>query len=137
MLKKILVPVLAFLFMICMILLNTASRLSSCQSEKRELMRSTNTRIKILVLSYSRSGSSLLGELLSLDPSSSYYFEPLYQHKLTCEQRANSSSVFIQKLVNYYLGGLFNCKNRRIVSHLHRFLFHNFIKKKVSKTWGL
>ena len=42
------------------------------------------TRVKVVLLSYSRSGSSLLGELLALPTSSSYYFEPLWQHNLSC-----------------------------------------------------
>ena len=42
------------------------------------------TRLKVVLLSYSRSGSSLLGELLALPTSSSYYFEPLWQHNLSC-----------------------------------------------------
>ena len=37
----------------------------------------------------SRSGSSLLGELLSLSPATSYYYEPLRQHNLTCAARHN------------------------------------------------
>ena len=41
----------------------------------------------------SRSGSSLLGELLSLSPSASYYYEPLWQHNLACSARHNSSLV--------------------------------------------
>ena len=44
-------------------------------------------------MSLSRSGSSLLGELLSLSPSASYYYEPLWQHNLACSARHNSSLV--------------------------------------------
>ena len=72
----------------------------------------TTTRTKVLLLAYSRSvqqyimfegglyknifnimlsrsGSSLLGELLSLSPATSYYYEPLRQHNLTCAARHN------------------------------------------------
>ena len=41
-------------------------------------------RVRVVLLSYSRSGSSLLGELLALSPSASYYFEPLWQHNISC-----------------------------------------------------
>ena len=41
-------------------------------------------RGKVILLSYSRSGSSLLGELLALPASSSYYYEPLWQHNIDC-----------------------------------------------------
>ena len=72
----------------------------------------TTTRTKVLLLAYSRSvqqyimfegglyknifnimlsrsGSSLLGELLSLSSATSYYYEPLRQHNLTCAARHN------------------------------------------------
>ena len=41
-------------------------------------------RVSVVLLSYSRSGSSLLGELLALPPLASYYFEPLWQHNISC-----------------------------------------------------
>ena len=42
-----------------------------------EWEKTSDVRLKVLLISRGRSGSSLLGELLSLHPSSSYYFEPL------------------------------------------------------------
>lgn len=59
-----------------------------------------------------RSGSSLLGELLSLPTSSSYYFEPLWQHKLSCEERRDNTRI-AGRLDNI-LGGLLNCQDKQI-----------------------
>ena len=47
---------------------------------KEKLNVKQRERLKVLLLSYSRSGSSLLGELLSLHPSTSYYFEPFWKY---------------------------------------------------------
>ena len=46
-----------------------------------EWEKTSEARLKVLLISRGRSGSSLLGELLSLHPSSSYYFEPLAKAK--------------------------------------------------------
>ena len=39
----------------------------------------TQDRVKILLLAYGRTGSSLAGELLSLDDNTAYFFEPFYK----------------------------------------------------------
>ena len=39
----------------------------------------TQGRVKILLVAYGRTGSSLAGELLSLDESTAYFFEPFYK----------------------------------------------------------
>ena len=49
--------------------------------------------MKVVLLSYSRSGSSLLGELLALPASSSYYYEPLWQHNLSCRDQLNNTNI--------------------------------------------
>ena len=75
-----------------------------------------------------RSGSSLLGELLSLHPSSSYYFEPLFPLKLSCKLKANSSSVAGRASQQYcsalqwsppgdmekFIGGILRCEKGSI-----------------------
>ena len=38
----------------------------------------TGAQAKVLLLAYPRTGSSLLGELLSAAPSTSYFMEPLF-----------------------------------------------------------
>ena len=39
----------------------------------------TQDRVKILLVAYGRTGSSLAGELLSLDDNTAYFFEPFYK----------------------------------------------------------
>ena len=67
-----------------------------------------------------RSGSSLLGDLLSLHPSSSYYFEPFFQHKIfgKCKHRFNSSEVV--NLIEETVGGIVNCEEK-VISNLNKF----------------
>lgn len=60
-----------------------------------------------------------MGELLSLTPSSSYYYEPLFQYHLSCDQRANSSSL--TKFVAKTIGSLLSCKNRFLLNNLSKF----------------
>ena len=60
----------------------------------------------------SRSGSSLLGELLSLHPSSSYIFEPYKKYDLTCDQREDSSTL--KYFFNETLGGFLSCDWKQI-----------------------
>ena len=67
-----------------------------------------------------RSGSSLLGDLLSLNPSSSYYFEPFFQHKIfgKCHHRFNSSNVV--NLIEEIVGGILNCEGK-VINNLSKF----------------
>ena len=59
-----------------------------------------------------RSGSSLLGNLLSLHPSTSFLYEPFQKFNIfkNCHHRFNNSEVsnFIEKI----LGGIFNCEDK-------------------------
>ena len=59
-----------------------------------------------------RSGSSLLGNLLSLHPSTSFYFEPFKKFKIfnDCHHRFNNSEVsdFIEEI----LGRIFKCEEK-------------------------
>ena len=52
----------------------------------------------------------MLGELLSLHPSSTYYFEPFRQHKLSCFERDNSSSI--ANLIERTIVGLHECDSK-------------------------
>ena len=49
----------------------------------------------------------MLGELLSLHPSSTYYFEPFRQYNLSCFERDNSSSI--ANLIEHNIVGLHKC----------------------------
>ena len=94
-----------------------------------ERQQTQKSRTKVLLLSYTRyerlwrlhhniklllfrSGSSLLGELLSLHSSSSYIFEPYKKFDLTCEEREDSSSL--RSFFNETLGGFLTCDHRQI-----------------------
>ena len=59
-----------------------------------------------------RSGSSLLGNLLSLHPSTSFYFEPFKKFKIfnECHHRFNSSEV--TDLIEETLGGIYKCEEK-------------------------
>ena len=59
-----------------------------------------------------RSGSSLLGNLLSLHPSSTFYFEPFRKFKIfnKCRHRYNNSEV--TDLIEETLGGIYNCEEK-------------------------
>ena len=66
-----------------------------------------------------RSGSSLLGNLLSLHPSTSFYFEPFKKFKIfqDCQLRFNNSEV--SDVIEEILGGIFKreekvLKNKKI-----------------------
>lgn len=67
-----------------------------------------------------RSGSSLLGKLLSLHPSTSYFYEPFYQHKIfaECQHRYNSSNV--SDLIEETVGGIIKCEDN-IIKNIHKF----------------
>ena len=65
-----------------------------------------------------RSGSSLLGSLMSLHPSTSYTYEPFHQDKLSCAQRYNNSDI--AGLVENRLMGILNCEPD-VVSKIKRF----------------
>ncbi len=52
----------------------------------------------------------MLGELLSLHPSSTYYFEPFRQHNLSCFQRDKSSSIV--NLIENTIVGLHDCDSK-------------------------
>ena len=59
-----------------------------------------------------RSGSSLLGNLLSLHTSTSFYYEPLKKFKIfnECHHRFNSSEV--TDLIEETLGGIYKCEGK-------------------------
>ena len=59
-----------------------------------------------------RSGSSLLGNLLSLHPSTSFYFEPFKKFKIfnECHHRFNNSEV--TDLIEENLGGIYRCEEK-------------------------
>ena len=61
---------------------------------------------------YFRSGSSLLGNLLSLHPSTSFYFEPFKKFKIfnECHHRFNNSEV--TDLIEENLGGIYRCEEK-------------------------
>ena len=61
-----------------------------------------------------------MGDLLSLNPSSSYYFEPFFQHKIfgKCHHRFNSSDVV--NLIEEIVGGIVNCEGE-VISNLSKF----------------
>ena len=65
-----------------------------------------------------RSGSSLLGSLMSLHPSTSYTYEPFHQEKFSCAQRYNNSDI--AGLVENRLMGILNCEPD-VVSKMKRF----------------
>ena len=69
-----------------------------------------------------RSGSSVLGELMSLHPSTSYTFEPFREEKkentITCSDMYNSTNI--ASLVENKLMGILNC-DPDVVSKLKRF----------------
>ena len=58
-----------------------------------------------------RSGSSLLEDLLSLHPSTSFYFEPFKKFKIfkDCPHRFNNTGVDI---IEDILGGIFKCEEK-------------------------
>ena len=65
-----------------------------------------------------RSGSSLLGDLMSLHPSTSYTFEPFHQDHLSCDQFYNNSDI--ASLVENRLMGILNC-DPDVVSKIKKF----------------
>ena len=64
-------------------------------------------RVKVLVLSYSRSGSSLLGDLTSIPSSSVYYRETLMHAGLACEDVLNNTKIV--PILEKIIGGIFDC----------------------------
>ena len=59
-----------------------------------------------------RSGSSLLGKLLSLHPSTSFFYEPFQKFNIfkNCHHRFNNSEV--SDLIEKNLGGIFKCEDK-------------------------
>ena len=80
----------------------------------------TNTLARILTNLVFRSGSSLLGDLLSLHPSTSYYYEPFWQHEVfdQCQHRFNSSEVV--NLIEETLEGILKCEEQ-VVHNISKF----------------
>ncbi|CAG0900791.1 unnamed protein product [Darwinula stevensoni] len=62
--------------------------------------------VKVLLIAYERSGSSLAGELLTLAPGSRYYFEPLFFAK---DMHQMHRLQDFSRLSLYLLESIFNC----------------------------
>ena len=73
----------------------------------RPIQHLGSRRVKVLVLSYSRSGSSLLGDLTSIPSSSVYYREPLMHAGLPCEDILNNTKIV--PILEKIIGGIFDC----------------------------
>jgi len=84
-----------------------AARQKIANEAENPLNQKNIRRLKVLVLSYARSGSSLLGEMISAHLSTSYYFEPLWQQNISCEHQINSTKI--AKRLENVVGGLLNC----------------------------
>ena len=61
--------------------------------------RSKTSQVKVLLLAYGRTGSSLTGDLIAADTTSAYFFEPFW----------NRSSLTTTNSTEGILNGLFNC----------------------------
>ena len=59
----------------------------------------TISKLKVLVLAYGRTGSSLTGDLISADTTSAYFFEPFW----------NRSALTTTNSTEGILNGLFDC----------------------------
>ena len=55
-----------------------ANILNNIEKVKNDLAKSQTRKVKVLVLAYGRTGSSLTGDLTSADITSAYFFEPLW-----------------------------------------------------------
>ncbi|GAB6022663.1 hypothetical protein CHUAL_006755 [Chamberlinius hualienensis] len=74
-------------------------------------------KIHIILLTYSRSGSSLLGEILSSTNDASYIFEPLFY---PCQQLEICNEI----PHHYYIDQLLNCDGET----LHQLIHHSSLK---------
>jgi len=84
------------------------------------LRTSLRERTQILLISYSRSGSSLLGQLLVASPDSSYYFEPFYRQTYNCEVQDRDQTKEEIDRVESLVTGLLGC-DRETVAEMDRF----------------
>ena len=73
-----------------------------------------------------RSGSSLLGDLMSLHPSTSYTYEPFHQDHLSCDHIYNNSDIV--SLVENRLMGILNCEPD-VVSKIQNFSMRKNTRK--------
>ena len=91
-----------------------------CLLKHFQLFSRINALTRILTNYVFRSGSSLLGDLLSLHPSTSYYYEPFWQHELfdQCQHRFNSSEVV--NLIEETLKGIMECEDQ-VVHNISKF----------------
>ncbi|CAG0900500.1 unnamed protein product [Darwinula stevensoni] len=90
----------------------------------------SNSSVKVLLIAYGRSGSSLAGEFLSLAPGARYYFEPLFfakdAMKLDLRQEFSLMSI-------YLLDSLFNCSMHAVNILLPESSRNSFWKNKYYK----
>lgn len=82
------------------------------------------TQIKILILAYPRSGSSLTGEVLSAAPKAGYIYEPLHQVAPFGKpvDFLPSWNVSVKAFVQDYIEGLFHCNEEYISKLAQQFI---------------
>lgn len=66
--------------------------------------------VKVLVLAYPRSGSSLVGDLVSSIPNASYFFEPLHSFPARNRQHWTNQLTPNKEMFTSFILGLFSCR---------------------------
>ena len=64
---------------------------------------------KVLILAYPRTGSSLLGEIVSAPEDTTYFFEPLHTRKMRANLLPLRQTAPVKDVFTDYVSGLFNC----------------------------
>jgi len=70
----------------------------------------TKRPVKVLVLAYPRSGSSLVGELIATLPNASYFFEPLHSFPARVRQRWKNQLTPNREIFTSFMWDLFSCR---------------------------
>ena len=96
-----------------------ANTLNNIEKVKNDLAlaKSQTSQVKVLVLAYGRTGSSLTGDLISADITSAYFFEPLWYVVDRIGKAViffflfyrNRSSLTTANSAESILNGIFNC----------------------------
>ena len=88
-------------------------KVQSVSEEKSAIFGEEKSRkpLKILILAYPRTGSSLLGEVISAPENMTYFFEPLHTRKIRYNILPIRNIAPLKQYIFEYVSGMFKCKD--------------------------
>ena len=96
----------------------------SVSEEKSAIFGEEKSRkpLKNLILAYPRTGSSLLGEVISAPENMTYFFEPHHTKKIRYNILPIRNVAPLKQFIFEYVSGMFNCnKSAHSISHSYSY----------------